>query len=225
MVKESRKSTKRALIDKTNSTIVIVTAVAAFVVVFSLVASKTLVGEVIYQNRVISAKNTAVSRLKNDIQATNSLTTSYEAFVDTPQNVLGGSSTGTGSQDGDNAKIVLDALPSKYDFPALVTSLDKVITSQNVQIQSITGTDNEVAQLNDESSPNPTPVAMPFSISVTGNYQSLQNLINAFGHSIRPFQIQTMELSGSENSMTMTLTAQTYYQPEKVFSITKEAVQ
>jgi hypothetical protein len=223
MAKE-RLSTKRVLIDKTNSTIVAMTATAAFVVIFALIASKTLVSQAAYQNRIIDAKKTAVSQLKNDIQATSSLVTAYKAFVDTPQNVIGGDPNGTGAKDGDNAKVVLDALPSKYDFPALATTLEKLLTSQNVQIQSITGTDDELAQSGDQTSADPKPVAMPFQLSVTGDYQSIQKLIDTFGSSIRPFQIQTMELSGGQSNMTLTLTAQTYYQPEKVFSIQKETI-
>lgn len=217
-------STKRILIDKTNSRIVAYTSIAAFMVVFTLVASNTLIREAMYQNRVISAKRTAVNQLKTDIQSTSSLATAYKAFVSTPQNVIGGDPTGTGPKDGDNGKIVLDALPSKYDFPALATSLSSLLTSQNVQVQSISGTDQEVAQQGDESSSNPTPVAMPFQISVTGNYQSIQNLVKAFNLSIRPFQVQTMLISGNETNMTLTMTAQTYYQPEKIFSVSKEVV-
>lgn len=217
-------STKRILIDKTNSRIVIYTSIAAFMVVFTLVASKTLISQAMYQNRVISAKRTAVSQLKTDISSTSNLVTAYKAFVSTPQNVIGGDPNGSGPKDGDNGKIVLDALPSKYDFPALATSLEALLTSQNVQIQSITGTDQEVAQQNDQSSSNPQPVAMPFQISVSGNYQSIQNLIGVFNSSIRPFQVQTMLISGNDSNMTLTMTAQTYYQPEKVFSVTKEEV-
>lgn len=216
-------STKRALIDKANSKIVAVTAVAAFMVVFTLVSSKALISQAAYQNRVISAKKTAVAQLKTDIQSTNSLVTAYKAFVSTPQNVLGGNPSGTGPKDGDNGKIVLDALPSKYDFPALATSLEAMLTSQNVQIQSISGTDEESSQVN--SSPSPSSVAMPFQISVSGNYQTIQNVVNEFGQSIRPFQIQTMQLSGDQGNMTLSLTAQTFYQPEKTFSITTKVVQ
>lgn len=217
-------STKRILIDKTNSRIVIYTSIAAFMVVFTLVASKTLISQAMYQNRVISAKKTAVAQLKTDISSTSNLVTAYKAFVSTPQNVIGGDPNGSGPKDGDNGKIVLDALPSKYDFPALATSLEALLTSQNVQIQSISGTDQEVAQQNDESSSNPQPVAMPFQISVSGSYQSIQNLVGAFNSSIRPFQVQTMLMSGNDSNMTLTMTAQTYYQPEKVFSVSKEEV-
>src|SRR5882762_6204910 len=130
-------STKRALIDKANSQVVIVTSIAAFILVFSMVATKTLISQATYQNRVIGAKKTAVKQLKADIKATDTLKSSYKAFVSTAQNAIGGNPDGTGQQDGNNTKIVLDALPSSYDFPALATSLDKLLTGQGVTINSI----------------------------------------------------------------------------------------
>jgi len=149
---------------------------------------------------------------------------SYQAFVGTSQNVLGGNPTGTGNQDGDNARLVLDALPSKYDFPALATTLEKIITSQNLQIQSIGGTDDEVLQQGNQSSDTPQPSAMPFQFEVSGQYSSLQSLVGIFEHSIRPFQVQTMEFSGDESNMTLSMSAQTFYQPEKNLNIKTEVV-
>lgn len=217
-------STKRSLISKANSTIVISTSVAAFVVIFSLVAAKTLLGQAAYQNRVISAKKQAVTQLKADLAARDSLVTSYKAFVSTPTNMIGGAPAGTGPQDGDNAKLTLDALPSAYDFPALATTLEKILASQNLQIQSITGTDQELTEGNTAASGSPQPVAMPFQIQVTGSYASIQSLVELFHRSIRPFQIQQMDLSGSQSSMTLALTAQTYYQPEKTFNVHAKVV-
>lgn len=217
-------STKRLLIDKTNARIVIFTAIAAFMVVFTLVSSKALISQAMYQNRVIKAKKTAVSQLKTDIQSTSNLVTAYKAFVSTPQNVIGGNPSGNGPRDGDNAKIVLDALPSKYDFPALATSLESMLTSQNVQIQSITGTDDEVNQSSNDTSSDPQPVPIPFSISVTGSYQAIQSLMAEFDSSIRPFQSQTLSLSGDQSNMTLTLSSQTFYQPEKIFDVSTETV-
>lgn len=213
-------STKRALIDKANSTVVIITSIAAFVTVFSLVATKTLVSQAAYQNRVLKAKHVAVNQLKSDITASDRLKTSYQAFVSTGQNALGGNPTGTGAQDGDNAKIILDALPSTYDFPALATSLEKMITSTNgLTISSITGTDDEVNQAANQASTSPQPVPMPFAVSVTGNYQAVQSLIGVFEHSIRPFQIQTIDLGGDQSNLTLNITAQTFFQPAKSVNI------
>jgi hypothetical protein len=212
-------SSKRALIDKNNTTIVAVTSVAVFVVVFAMVAAKTLASQATYQNHVISAKRAAVKQLKEDITAGNQLKTSYQAFVGTSQNVLGGSPHGSGAQDGDNAKIMLDALPSNYDFPALATTLETLLTNANVQITSIIGTDDELAQNSNQTSPSPEPVAMPFEVTVTGDYTAIQNLVSLFDRSVRPFQIQTLTISGDQSKLTLHITAQTFYQPAKSLKI------
>ncbi|MGH7241156.1 MAG: hypothetical protein ACREGB_02565, partial [Candidatus Saccharimonadales bacterium] len=60
-------TSKRVLIDKANSSLVAMTAVAAFLTVFSLVASKTLFSQLAYQNRVLKEKHTTVAQLRSDI--------------------------------------------------------------------------------------------------------------------------------------------------------------
>ena len=217
-------STKRVLIDKANARIVVFVSVAAFILVFSLVATKTLVSQAAYQNRVISKKRAAVNQLKTDISATGQLKTAYQAFTGTTQNVLGGNPAGTGPKDGDNAKVVLDALPSSYDFPGLTTSLETLLGQQGVTIDSIAGTDDEVAQSGNQSSINPQPVQIPFTVVVEGNYDGVQNVIKAFESSIRPIQLQQIQIAGGKDKLTLTITAQTYYQPAKSLNIKKEVV-
>jgi hypothetical protein len=216
--------TKRSLITKANSRIVWASGIAAFVVIFSAVACKTLISQASYQNRVISAKKQALATLQSDLNARDNLVSSYKAFIGTPQNVLIGNPEGSGPQDGDNAKIVLDALPSKYDFPALTNSLEALITSQGLVIQSISGTDDEVAQAGNQISTAPVPVPMPFKVMVSGSYDGIQNLVNVFERSIRPIQIQKIEISGNDGSMTASIDAQTFYQPEKSLNIKSEVV-
>jgi hypothetical protein len=218
-------TSKRVLIDKANSSLVVITGIAAFLTVFSLVASKTLFSQMVYQNRVLKEKHATVSRLRSDLVAGKQLQTSYDAFVGASSNVIGGDSEGNGTQDGNNAKIVLDALPSNYDFPALANSLEKLITGVNgLKISSIAGTDDEVAQSANTSSATPQAIPMPFTITVEGNYQSIQSLISQFEHSIRPFQLQTMTLAGDQADLTLTITAQTFYQPAKALNIGSKVV-
>lgn len=203
---------------------VIATTAAAFVLVFAIVAGRALVSQMAYQNRVISAKKSALSQLRADLEARDSLQESYRNFVAENPNVLAGNPDGTGDKDGDNAKIVLDALPSKYDFPALTTSLEKLIISQNLQIMGIGGTDQEAAEAIKEATPTPEAVAMPFQLQVGGSYQSIQSFVDVMLRSIRPFEIMTVEFSGDESSMVANITAQTYYQPEKSLKIKNEVV-
>lgn len=216
--------TKRVLIDKANRNTVIVTSIAAFILIFALVSGRAMVSQIAYQQRVIDAKKEALATAQQDLEALDSLEASYTEFVTGDPNVLSGSIDGKGELDGDNARIVLDALPSKYDFPALTTSLEEIMTKQGMQILSISGTDEEVAQT-DQGGPNPAPVAMPFQAQASGSYGSVQDLVRAFQRSVRPFQIQTLEISGSESSMTVDINAKTYYQPEKTLSITEEVVE
>lgn len=216
--------TKRGLVNKTNSTIVAVTAVAAFIIIFLLVISKTLLSQAMYQNRVVAQKKGALTLLKADITASKALVESYSTFNSATQNIIGGSSTGSGANDGPNSRIILDALPSSYDFPALVTSLEKIIANRGLTIQSIQGIDDEVAQQNNQTSTTPKPIAMPFQVTINGNYKALQGLIDDFQNSIRPFQILTQSFSGGENNMTLTLKAQTFYQPAKVLNIGSKVV-
>jgi hypothetical protein len=215
---------KRLMIDKTNQMIVVVMAIAAFVAVFSLVASKTLISQATYQNRIISAKKTAVNQLNGDLLAVQQLNGSYQTFIAKNPNVIGGNPSGSGQNDGNNANIVLDALPDIYNFPALATSLQKVLSSQGVSVSSITGTDQELTEGNVNLSATPAPIAMPFSVTVTGSYPAIQSVIKQFQLSIRPFQIQTIALSGNDSNMSMTLTAQTFFQPGKNFTVTSEVV-
>jgi hypothetical protein len=216
--------TKRALITKANSTIVVATSVAAFIVVFCGIAGKTLISQAAYQNRVIDAKKKALATLESDLNARDSLVSSYKTFVDTPQNVLGGNPDGTGDKDGDNAKIILDALPSKYDFPALTTSLEKLVNAQGLTLTGITGTDEELTQAANQTSADPQPITMPFQLQVAGSYEAIKALVGDLERSIRPFQVNKVELSGSEGSMTASIDAQTYYQPEKSLNIKTEVV-
>lgn len=217
-------STKRLQIDKANLTIIIVTSVAAFLTVFSLVACRSLLSQRSYQSKVIAKKEVAKKQLENNIKSSEKLVASYKAFVSTPDNVIGGSSTGQGDRDGDNAKIILDALPSKYDFPALATSLEKLVTERNYKIVSITGTDDELTQLTAVETSTPEPVEMPFVINVQGNYDSMQSLVEVFERSIRPFYVTKLSLNGSDSAITLGITAKTFYQPEKSLSIKNEVV-
>lgn len=219
-----QQSIKKLKIDKANSTIIAITAVAAFLVVFSLFASKTLISQMSYQNRVLSAKHAAVEQLKTNIGAISNLTASYKAFISTPQNMIGGNPSGSGPQDGNNALLTLDALPGQYDFPGLVSSLQKMLSNQGYTVTSIAGTDAQLTQGGNQSSGDPTPQQIPFSISVEGPYSSIQTLINTMQASIRPMVIQTVDLSGQDSDMTADITAYTYYQPQKIFTIGSEIV-
>lgn len=216
-------STKRLQVDKANATMAIIVAAAAFVTIFSLVASKALLNQRSYQARVIKQKKVTLAQLKENNKAAEQLVTSYKAFVGSNDNVIGGTAAGSGDRDGDNAKIILDALPSKYDYPAVVTSLEKILKAQNFKINSITGTDDSLNQ-SKEVTDTPQVVEMPFEINVTGNAESIKGLLDTFQRSIRPIKVVNMTLSGKDSALTANVKAITYYQPSKAVTITTKEI-
>lgn len=218
-----KKSFKRVQIDKTIATIVLVVSAAAVVAAFSLVSIKALISQHSYQARVIAQQTTALRVAKADVTAAQTLSTAYRAFNGAPFNIIGGSLTGTGPQDGDNSKIILDALPSKYDFPAVISSLEKIAKERGFKIDSLSGTD-DVTLSDAVVSSVPTAVDMPFQLAVTGSYTSIQDLIGVLDRSIRPISIGTMQLSGSESSISVVVSAKTYYQPAKTLTVNTKVV-
>lgn len=217
-------SIKRLQIDKTNASMVIFLAATSFIFVFSLVASRALLNQRGYQSRVISAKKTALKQLKDNNVAAAQLVTSYKAFVGAPENIISGSSSGTGDRDGDNAKIVLDALPSKYDFPALATSLEKILTDKSYQVSGISGSDDELNQ-SSQANTQTGPVEIPFQLSISGNVDAIQGFLDVLQRSIRPIKLNDITLGASGNDLTITVTAKTYYQPEKIIRIDSKVIQ
>lgn len=225
MATNMRLSTKHLQISKANTMITATVAIASFITVACLVASRAMLQQRSYQAKVITEKELAVKTLADNIKAVDTLVTSYKEFIGRPTNVIEGATVGTGDRDGDNAKIVLDALPSKYDFPAIATSLEKILTQQNFTINDITGTDDEIAQGAKENTA-PEVVEIPFAFSVEGAYDAMNVLIETLERSIRPINITTLEFTvGGDSKVQMNIEAKTFYQSEKQFNVSTKVVQ
>lgn len=218
-------STKRVAISRANAQMVAVLAVASFVTVFCLFAAKAVWSQNSYQSRIISAKELANNTLEKNLENYSKLASAYNSFNKLSPNVIGGVPGAAGDNDGNNAKIILDSLPSSYDFPALTSSIEKLVLKNNLKLSSITGVDDQVNQQNTKAQATPKEVAIPFAFAVEdANYSSVKALISSLERSIRPIQIDTIEVSGGGNDMTVTVNAHTYYQPAKDVSITKKVI-
>lgn len=254
MARSPQASAKRLMISKANTTIVIAVSVAAAVTTFSLIGTRSLLARRSYQSKVINVQEKARDQLEDNIEAVSSLKESYAAFVSQPENVIGGSSTGSGERDGDNAQIILDALPSKYDFPALASSLEKILVDRGYSIQAITGTDDEVNQNagpghHDEAaaaagappaneaattgteatapaSQVGSGVEMPYGIKASGSYENMITVLDVFSRSIRVLSVSTMSLEAQTDSVILlSIEGKSFYQPAKALNIKEEVVQ
>ncbi len=216
-------SIKHLQIDKSQSRILLVIIAATAITIFSLVATKAMVSKGLYQRRALHARREVVSQLKNNYSSAQSLFNQYKVFAQQDPNILGGSSNGSGNLDGNNPRIVLDSLPSNYDAPALATSIEKVLTIQNVTIGSLTVTDDPV---NNSDTPQAEPQAKPITFSFSGstNYAGAMGLMQKFEQSIRPFDVTKLQISGTDNNLQITADMTTYFQPAKSLDLTPTKV-
>lgn len=220
-------SVKHLQINKANSTIMSVIAAATIVTVFCLVSSKALLSQATYQNRLISSKNATVKQLEANKSAADQLVNHYRTVFnnDSPVNLIGARNDKTATAappDVDNTRIVLNALPTTYDFPALISSLSKIMSGDNMSSPTISGTDESESASNQPSA-NPLPVSIKISMSGQNDYSGVQRLILDLERSTRPFDVTSLQLNGSQSFMSVGLNLNTYYQPAKTLeSGTKE---
>jgi len=218
-------SQKHLTISKANTTMVVAISVAVFVVIFSLFAAKSLFSQGQYQQKVISEKKDALRVARSNTAAVEDLKLVYDSFATENPNVLGGSSTGDGPLDGSNPKLVLDSLPSVYDYPALSSSMEKILIEGSYQIDSIGGSeDAALAASNGELINDSTPVEIPYPVTVRSSVEGTKALLEVFERSIRPFYVSNLKLSGSGQDINAEISLKTYYQPATGVSVTNKVV-
>lgn len=216
----NQKGSKRAAVDKNQTTIFAVVAIASVIAVGSLMVAKGLWSQSMYLNKVAGKKEVAVSQLEQNKVAVASLTDSYNKFNEQSPNLLGGNTTGTGPRDGSNGELVLDALPNRYDFPALTASLEKLLSGYT--IDGINGSDDSLAQ---QASAPGVPAEIPFSFGVNTSYDGFKQLLDTFNKSIRPFNLTKVDISGENADLNVMIQAKTYYQPDTGVEVGSEVVQ
>lgn len=193
-------------------------AIAVVVCVFSLVGFKTMVSRGNYQRKVLNQKHKIITQLEANYSAAKNLSTQYGTFATLDPNIIGGHSDGTGNQDGSNPQIVLDALPNKYDTPALASSVEKLLDGDGASIRSINVKDDP-ANNPDIAVPQPSAHAVAFSFEASTSFANAQQIFKDFERSIRPFDVTKLEITGSDNTLIIDVDMNTYYQPSRSLDI------
>ena len=207
-------STKQSLVDKDNNFILVMLATTSAIFIFCLVTSSSLYSMMKYQDKVIKNRNNAAGVLSSNFSVAQNLKAAYQEFENKSPIVVGPVS---------NSVMILDALPSKYDFPALVTSLSTQMDKDSIRIKAITGSDKQITAI--QSSSNPTLTPIPFTISGEGAPGDIEKFILDLEKSIRPMIVSNVEIDASSSSLlTFNISATTYYQPEKTFGINYKTV-
>ncbi len=203
--------TKQLKIKKSSSAVFATIAVASIIVSFSLVFLNILNGQRSFNSQVHDEKEAVVSTLNANVENINSLSTSF--------NQLESSADLISSQNKKNSAVILDALPSKYDFPAIATAIQNLAQVSGVTLDDFNGSDEELEAVG--SSVNPTPIEVDFSVGVTGSYDKVNTFMENVERSIRPINVRNVRLdTAGSNEVRGQFEMTTFYQPTIDLSIT-----
>lgn len=209
-------STKRQAIEDAKQTVLMVVVIAAVIVSIALVTVNFLYDLSRYNARVIAEKEEAVETINANIEAVSELVDSFRAFEEGPDLI-------PAQGEKNNSSIVLDALPSKYDFPALATSMESIAKKSGLRLDSFSGQDQTASAV--QSAAEPSPVEIPFSLVLIGPYEDIQDFTNQVQTSIRTLTVDRVKLSGSDESIRAEVDIRAFYQPSVSLDIETQVVQ
>lgn len=231
-------SSKHISIKKANTAIYASVSIAVFMVIFGLFSAKSLLSQGSYNKLVIKEKKSALKTAKQNVINAKSLEQAYVAFASEPINLLGGNPAGNGPLDGSNPKLTLDSLPSVYDYPALSSSVEKILIDNSYQIERIGG--SEDASLSTvvgaagsaassgvavQASTLPSTVTeIPYPLKIQSDVGGVERLLKILEKSIRPFYVDSIELSGNDQSLSAKITMKTFYQPGITYNTSTKVV-
>lgn len=195
-----------------NNLLIVLLLVTLLVIGGAVLVGKVLITDIVRNTKVLSAQSTANKNLDADLNAAPQLVDQY-------------------GQLSSSASILADALPTTQDFSGLLVELEAMAGSAGITLKSVAPSQT-VAVAIDGTTPTtttkagsvPTPQNLAFTVSVAGNYASLQKLFDAFEKSARPMRVTGAQLSGSGSQLTAELTMTTYYQDKAQLPFSKETI-
>lgn len=219
---------KRQKIDSARKTLFIWVVVASIAIVVCAVMTVFLIRQMLFNFNIIGAKFQTNSTLQRNIDTFDELKKNVNktlvgnadlarlriAPTDTPQ------------------QVVIDALPTTDDRAALGASLQqKVLAGAGVRIDSLAvadGTSGAAAPVATDATAAGNnalePAPIEFDITLSGNYDQLKAAVENLQRSIRPFDILSMKIDGSGDTLKAALKLRTYYLPAKTVQLQKEMI-
>lgn len=202
---------KRQQIAQANKMMFIWVSVASVIVGVSLVASLFFSKKIAFNNKVISAKNQTVETLKANNKAVPELVNKIR--LQNASEALGDSRA---QSEEEPLQVILDALPADANSAALGASLQEVllksdgVTLTSLNVDLVSGAESSTTLTTTSSESNT--IGFTFVVSVK-NLDDLHGLLTRLERSIRAIKVNSMTIEMQQSQITMTVTAEAFYQP------------
>jgi len=213
---------KRQAIDKANQTMFLWVAAAAVALSVFVVATQFMYVQMTFNDKVLAAERKTDSTLTNNIENAKKLKSAFNILNSSDQNV--------------NSEKVLSALPIDRSSSAFGAAIQNTVAPASaVQIQSLSFSDSEtiVGESTDatstsssESASEAVGSAQAFQVSivVSGSYTNITSFVANLEKVTRPVSVDSIDLTGSGDNMTLNLQLTTFYQPKKTVDVTTKVI-
>lgn len=218
---------KRQQIAGTRKEVLMWVAIASAVVVICLVVGMNIFQRIQYQMKVNTEISKTAKTMEANVKAIDGL---IKNVNDLRANRLL-TAPGLKADDSTVFQVVIDALPTENDSVSLSSSLqNKILNRSGVTIEQISVDGESSSSSNDDDEATTSnvefPVAQPinFRISIVGTYESIKQTLADIERTIRPIIINSLEISGTDDRLTATIQATTYYSSNVNFQVGEKEV-
>ena len=222
---------KRTQIASANRLMFLWVAGISVVVGISLVVVVFLVQMLLFNEKVLSAKNQTVSTLETDNNNVKPLQQN-ENRINTNQALI----SVKAKPDDQAIQVILDALPSDANSLALGASLQSKLLAGisglslvSLQVDPVAGieslsTDNSTVGTSSTGSLPDSQHQITFRFSVSGNEAALKQALINLENSIRTIDITTLKIESQGSKQTMTVTGRAFYEPAVNLQLTEKVI-
>jgi Tfp pilus assembly protein PilO len=193
---------------KNSNYIALLVAISVVVILVGGLAVKKLGTDFLHNQRIITQKNKAQTTLSADVISAKAITNQYQTL-------------------GSQTQTIHDALPTENDLPGLANAVEAMGTATGASLTDV----NDTASTTGATTAAPATgansnaaTALPVSIGMDVSYTNLDRFLAALESSVRPIQVSSIQLAGTNASLVVTVNATTYYQPPVSFKIGEETV-
>jgi hypothetical protein len=217
---------KRQQITNANKLIFLWVIIAAVALSICGVGIQFLFRQAAFNQKIIGAKATTQSTLTHNIDNAQALKKKID-------NLLADTNLGSvrANPTDSTLKVVLDALPTKEDQAAFASSLQQIVLPKSgvgVTELSTIGQIDQTATggvATDQSGGSVTAAkSISFGLGATGSYDQIKNMLHDLEYTIRPINVTSLSLAGTDTTLRITADGVTYYLPQRTVELGKRTI-
>lgn len=212
---------KRTQIAKTNKTMFLWIAVSSALVGSALVVSLFMAQKLVYNEKVLAAKQLTVSNLEHN----NTVITELQDAVrvlDTNSALI----SSKANEDDQAVQVILDALPSEANSFALGASLQNKLLSginglsiESMRVDPVLGIETDAG-----NSKKVAANEITFQFVVKGSQRSLKEALVNLEKSIRTIEVTSVSIEIQSKGPQMTVKGKAYFEPAATLELKSKEV-